>query len=110
MECVLSKFHCLINTRVENNFPQILWQQDSIDGKHIFHDFCGKMNSTEFVENKFAMEFGFPVVNDFTLIHFFSKKSSMIETNFLEIQRMYRKFTIEILIRSRRFLVTAKFS
>ena len=78
----------------------------------IFHDFCGKMNSTEFVENKFAMEFGFPGVDDFTLVHFFSKKSSMsmIETNFLEIQRMYRKFTIEILIRSRRFPVTAKFS
>ena len=34
----------------------------------IFHDFCGKMNSTEFMESKSPVEFGLPLVDEFTLV------------------------------------------
>ena len=49
-----------------------------IDGKYSFHRFCGKLNSMELVENIFAVEFGFPVVDEFTLeIDFWSYISKM---------------------------------
>ena len=58
-----------IKTPVENNFPQnripllCRW----INWNVHFHDFWGKINSTELMENKFSVEFGFPEVDDFTL-------------------------------------------
>ena len=58
-----------IKTPVENNFPQnkipILCRW--INWNVHFHNFWGKINSTELMENKFSVEFGFPEVDDFTL-------------------------------------------
>ena len=38
-----------------------------IEGRHILHEFCGKLNSTELMESKFPVEFGFPGIDEFTL-------------------------------------------
>ena len=44
-------------------FPQILWSTEF----HIFHEFCGKLNSTEFVESNFLVESTFSEVDEFIL-------------------------------------------
>ena len=50
---------------MENRIP--LWCT-SIDGSHVFHEFCKKLNSTEFMESKLPVEFGLPLkVDEFTL-------------------------------------------
>ena len=49
-------------------FPQTSWRTEVwVDEKYSFHRFCGKLNSMELVENIFAVEFGYPVVDEFTL-------------------------------------------
>ena len=44
-------------------FPQTLWSTEF----HIFHEFCGKLNSTEFVESNFLVESTFSEVGEFIL-------------------------------------------
>ena len=49
------------------NSTEILFTTNSVENM-IFHDFCGKMNSTEFMESKSPVEFGLPLVDEFTLV------------------------------------------
>ena len=57
-----------INLQYNFFFSQNSWRTEVwVDGKYSFHRFCGKLNSMELVENIFAVEFGFIVVDEFTL-------------------------------------------
>ena len=67
-----------------NFFPQTSWRTEVwVDGKYSFHRFCGKLNSMELVENIFPAEFGYPVVNEFTLeIYFWSYFKDVLMIDF----------------------------